>query len=90
MQSPVGSHAPQLDRDAVGRDILANVIEEDFGPAAAVEDDTRRGDEEVADPRPALRGRQQQRGDQRGRAARRNKDMDENSLVRGGAFVQSG
>ena len=46
----VGLHPLELDRDAVGRDVVADIVEDDLGPAAPVEDDPRRRDQQVADP----------------------------------------
>jgi hypothetical protein len=50
LQRAVAIHAPELDRDAVGRGLLADIVEHDLRAAPAVEDDTRRRDEKVADP----------------------------------------
>ena len=50
LERPVGLHPPELDRDAVGGDVVTDVVEDDLGPTPAVQDNPRRRDEKVADP----------------------------------------
>ena len=46
---PVRGHPPKFDRDAVGGRLVADIVEHDLGAAAAIEDDSRRSDQQVAD-----------------------------------------
>ena len=48
-QRTVGQHPLEFDRDAVRRDVIADVVEDDFGTAAPVEDNPGRRDEQIAD-----------------------------------------
>ena len=63
-QAAVLGHPAELDRDAIGRRLLADIVEDDLGALAAVEHDPRRSDEQVADA--GLGGRrsgEERRGD---------------------------
>ena len=66
-QAAVLGHPAELDRDAIGRGLLADIVEDDLGALAAVEHDPRRSDEQVAD---AGLGRRRQSEQRRGEARR--------------------
>ena len=48
-QRAVGQHPAELDRDAVGRRLFADIVEDHLGALAAVEDEAGRRDQQVAD-----------------------------------------
>ena len=92
VEHPVGGHAPKLDRHTIGRDVLADVVEDDFGAAAAVEHDPGRSDEQVADAGLGSgRGEVRSEASSAAGAARRYKAIDDKlPTCCGGGFVQSG
>ena len=64
-QTAVLGHSAELDRDAIGRRLLADIVEDDLGALAAVEDDPGRSDEQVANASERGRGGEEKRRSER-------------------------
>ena len=61
LQLAFGCHPPKLGRDAIGSDIVADIVEDDLRPAAAVEHDPGRRHQQIADPGVRRRSKRQDR-----------------------------
>ena len=87
-QAAVLGHPPEFDRHAIGRRLLADVVEDDLGALAAVEHDPRRRDEQIADPRPG--GRRSARKAARRQGGAQSEDLVQRFISAIPTLLQSG